>query len=134
MIIMPLSGLILACSTDIHEVGFECSAEFRRVEVAVAAAELVTSLEHPGGASAQHHRPIPPTPYVPGVLPADLGHGPSGNGRAEGPGQGGIAAMGTGSTGLARQDRLPCLGSRQSRAADDHETEKLSESARQRMA
>lgn len=33
-------------------------AEFRQVEVAVDAAELVIGFEHPGGAPAQRHRPV----------------------------------------------------------------------------
>ena len=43
--------------------GFEGGAEFRQVQVAVDAAELVIGFEHPGGALAQRHRPVPPALY-----------------------------------------------------------------------
>ena len=51
---------------------FESGAEFRQVQVAVDAAELVIGLEHPGGAPAQGYGLIPPALDVLGVPPANL--------------------------------------------------------------
>jgi len=63
-------------------------AEFRQMQVAIDAAELVIGFEHPGGAPAQCHLPARPALDVSGVLSANLDHRLDGIGRAERPGQG----------------------------------------------
>src|SRR6266516_4048441 len=66
----------MAAGADILvEVRFERGAEFRQVQAAVDTAELVIGFEHPGGAPAQRHSPVPPSLDVLGVLPANLDHG-----------------------------------------------------------
>src|SRR6266516_4622005 len=51
----------MAAGADILvEVRFERGAEFRQVQAAVDTAELVIGFEHPGGAPAQRHGPVPP--------------------------------------------------------------------------
>src|SRR5215471_6016350 len=54
------------------EVGFERGPEFGQVQAAVDAAELAIGFEHPSGAPAQRHGPVPPPLDVLRMLPADL--------------------------------------------------------------
>lgn len=75
VIIMPLSGLRLGLGCRYFgEARVERGAEFRHVQVAVDAAELVTGFEHPSGAPARRHGRVAPAFDVLGVLPADLDH------------------------------------------------------------
>ncbi len=73
-------------SGDVHEVivhdgsdilgdlALQGGAQRGQVQVAVDAAELLAGLEHPGGAPAQRHLPVPPALDVAGVLSADRDH------------------------------------------------------------
>ena len=58
------------------------------VEVAVHAPELAARLEHPSGAPAQRHLPVPPALDVLGVLATDPDHRLDRVGRSQRPGQG----------------------------------------------
>jgi hypothetical protein len=69
---VPDSGLWLR---HFGEARVECGAEFRQVQVAVDAAELLAGFGHAGGAPAQGHGPVLPPFDVLGVLAADLDHG-----------------------------------------------------------
>src|SRR6266487_3794646 len=91
----------MAAGADILvEVRFERGAEFRQVQAAVDTAELVIGFEHPGGAPAQRHGPVPPALDVLGVLPANLDHRLDRVGRAERAGQGGRHAQSHDGQGL----------------------------------